>query len=103
MESKVFTIGKVTFKQTACNHYFLKTGEKFVKVSKAEYLEANDKAIRETEGTLELFMGTIAKPIARKLVRRFSKNRKAAVNWFAVNSALFDVSPQELKRHLKAI
>ena len=103
MEAKIFTIGKVTFKQTACNHYFIKTGDKFMKVSKAEYVAANDKAIRETEGTLEIFMGTIAKPIARKLVRRFALKRKAAVNWFNVNAALFAVTPQELKRHLKAI
>jgi len=103
MEAKIFTIGKVTFKQSACSHYFIKQGDKFVKVTKQEYIEANEKAIREEPETLKLFIGNIAKPIARKLTRRFYKGYKPAVNWFNETAALFNVSTQELKRQLKAI
>lgn len=103
MEARIFTIGKVTFKQSACSHYFIKQGDKFVKVTKAEYIAANEKAIMETEGTFQAFIGTIAKPIARKMTRRFAKGYKPAINWFNETAALFGITTQELKRSLKAI
>ena len=105
MEAKIFTIGQVTFKQTACSHYFVKQGEKFVKVSRSEYDIAVKQAAENVtpENCLVKLIGTIAKPIARKLTRRYTKGKKSAVKWFNDCESVTGFSHDEIKRHLKKV